>query len=476
MTIIFKDALAARRGSGRRARAPRRGVRGGVRQSVHRCRPWLRRRRHPAVRDAAAAHRGSRGARRQARHEPAEEAWQHPALTRAAPSLRKDGAARPAERDASCRSGASSIANRGEIAVRIIRACRELGIETVAVYSDADADAGARPARRRRRSGSGRRRPPRATSASTPSSRPPRHRRRGGPPGLRLPGGARRVRAARRATPGSSSSARRRTRSTRSATSCTPAGSRGTPACPSVPGTLEPARDRPAGPGRRRSSREAEAIGFPLLVKAAAGGGGRGMRRVDASRGPAGGARSTGRARRRPAFGDGSRLPRARDRAGAAHRGPAAGRRRPAGSSRSGERDCSIQRRHQKLVEEAPAPGLTAERAARPPRAGRPRRRRRPASRTPRRPSSCGRRTAQFYFLEVNTRLQVEHGVTELVTGVDIVREQLFLAAGRPLSDAALRGRGAGGRARPATRSRSASRPRTRAATSPRRRAGSAAG
>ena len=90
-----------------------------------------------------------------------------------------------------------------------------------------------------------------------------------------------------------------------------------------------------------------------------------------------------------------------------------------------GERDCSIQRRHQKLVEEAPAPGLIADERARAPRAGGPvaaaagltqrRHRRVPARRL----------TAQFWFLEVNTRLQVEHGVTELVTDVDIVREQL---------------------------------------------------
>src|SRR4029079_6352072 len=102
-----------------------------------------------------------------------------------------------------------------------------------------------------------------------------------------------------------------------------------------------------------------------------------------------------------------------------------------------GERDCSLQRRHQKLVEEAPAPGLSV---------------------TERRSlhdlavavgAAAGltnAATAEFlrspegsyHFLEVNTRLQVEHGITELVTGVDIVREQLTLAAGSPLSAAAL--------------------------------------
>jgi acetyl/propionyl-CoA carboxylase alpha subunit len=103
-----------------------------------------------------------------------------------------------------------------------------------------------------------------------------------------------------------------------------------------------------------------------------------------------------------------------------------------------GERDCSLQRRHQKLVEEAPAPGLdAAERLdlhAMAVRLGR----------------AAGLRNAataeflfdedrRFWFLEVNTRLQVEHGVTELVAEVDIVREQLLIAAGRPLSDHVLR-------------------------------------
>jgi acetyl-CoA/propionyl-CoA carboxylase biotin carboxyl carrier protein len=102
-----------------------------------------------------------------------------------------------------------------------------------------------------------------------------------------------------------------------------------------------------------------------------------------------------------------------------------------------GERDCSLQRRHQKLIEEAPAPGLT------------PDDRRRLHAMAVRLGVAAGLRNAAtaefllapdgaFHFLEVNTRLQVEHGVTELVTGLDIVREQFFLAAGRPLSEAAL--------------------------------------
>ena len=98
-----------------------------------------------------------------------------------------------------------------------------------------------------------------------------------------------------------------------------------------------------------------------------------------------------------------------------------------------GERDCSIQRRHQKLVEESPAPGLTDEE------------RRELHAMAVRLGQAAGLHNAstaeflfdedrQFWFLEVNTRLQVEHGVTELAADIDLVREQLLVAAGRPLS------------------------------------------
>ena len=97
------------------------------------------------------------------------------------------------------------------------------------------------------------------------------------------------------------------------------------------------------------------------------------------------------------------------------------------------ERECSIQRRHQKVVEETPSPALDAAQRARaaarrawPRRA--PRLRERGHGRVPAR-----RRTARFYFLEMNTRLQVEHPVTEAVTGLDLVRLQIEIAAGRPL-------------------------------------------
>jgi acetyl/propionyl-CoA carboxylase alpha subunit len=203
---------------------------------------------------------------------------------------------------------------------------------------------------------------------------------------------------------------------------------------PVVPGSLEPVRvDRPDR--LDEIAADAARIGFPLLVKAAAGGGGRGMRRVgrveDLPAALAGGA-----AEAASAFGDGTVyferevLPARHievqllgDRAGTV--------------VALGERDCSLQRRHQKLVEESPAPGLTAEE------------RRDLHAMAVRVASAAGLHNAAtaeflrdpgggFWFLEVNTRLQVEHGVTELVTGLDLVAEQFFLAAGRPLSDQAL--------------------------------------
>jgi acetyl/propionyl-CoA carboxylase alpha subunit len=180
---------------------------------------------------------------------------------------------------------------------------------------------------------------------------------------------------------------------------------------------------------------EAERIGFPLLVKAAAGGGGRGMRRVTAAAAlPA--ALASGSREAASAFGDGS-VYLEREIIPARHievqlLGDVTGQ-----VVALGERDCSLQRRHQKLVEEAPAPGLSTDD------------RRRLHELAVRVATAAGLRNAAtaeflrapdgaFYFLEVNTRLQVEHGVTELVAGFDIVREQFFLAAGRPLSAAAL--------------------------------------
>jgi len=325
------------------------------------------------------------------------------------------------------------IANRGEIAVRLIRACHEMGMVAVAVYSDADASAAhVRLADRAVRLG-----PPPPTESYLRIDAVVQAALDTGAQAIHPGYGflaerasfARAVEEAGLVFVGPSSEtidalgdklhARRTARSV---------------GVDAVPGTLEPAvLDRPDHLDRIVA--EAERIGFPLLVKAAAGGGGRGMRRVTASA-ELQAALVSGSREAESAFGDGS-VYLEREISPARHievqlLGDVRGR-----VVALGERDCSLQRRHQKLVEEAPAPGLTAED------------RRDLHERAVRVATAAGLRNAAtaeflrapdgaFYFLEVNTRLQVEHGVTELVTGLDIVREQFLLAAGRPLSEAAL--------------------------------------
>jgi propionyl-CoA carboxylase alpha chain len=177
--------------------------------------------------------------------------------------------------------------------------------------------------------------------------------------------------------------------------------------------------------------RDGDAVGYPLLVKAAAGGGGKGMRVVESADGLAAAvAAAQGEARR--GFGDDRvflerYVPRARHveiqvladgHGGVLH---------------LGERECSIQRRHQKIVEESPSPAIDAPlRAAM-------------GEAALRLVRAIDYRSAgtveflvdddsrEFFFLEMNTRLQVEHPVTEAVTGLDLVREQLRIAAGEPL-------------------------------------------
>ncbi len=204
---------------------------------------------------------------------------------------------------------------------------------------------------------------------------------------------------------------------------------------PVIPGSLEPIDDLSA------ANVEANRIGYPVLLKAAAGGGGKGMRVVETETDlePALAAASREAA---SAFGDAhvymeKYLPEARhieiqvlaDATG--H------------TIHLGERECSLQRRHQKVIEEAPAPGLSEERREHMGRV---------AIAAAQAVDYVGAGTVEFlmaptdefYFLEMNTRIQVEHPVTEMVTGVDLVGLQLAVAAGGalPLSQAEVELRG----------------------------------
>jgi acetyl-CoA carboxylase biotin carboxylase subunit len=325
------------------------------------------------------------------------------------------------------------IANRGEIAVRVIRACRELGVRSVAVFSETDRLAphvlladeaypiGASPSSQSYlradvlvetalRAGCDAVHPgygflaERAFFAAAVEQAGLAFI---GPPPAAI------------AAMGDKTEARRR---------MIAAG------VPVVPGMTEAVSDVPA------ARREAEGIGYPVLLKAAAGGGGKGMRVVesahDMERAFAGAAREAV-----SAFGDGSLyLEKYLDHPRHIEIQVLAD-----GHGRVlhlGERECSIQRRHQKMVEEAPSPaigpelrtemGEAAVAAAR----------------------AAGYRNAgtveflfqegEFYFLEMNTRIQVEHPVTELVTGEDLVQWQIRIASGEPLpfvqEDVALRG------------------------------------
>jgi len=194
---------------------------------------------------------------------------------------------------------------------------------------------------------------------------------------------------------------------------------------PCVPGS-----DGPLGDDPDTNLKMARKIGYPVIIKAAGGGGGRGMRVVHGE-GSLLNSISLTRTEARTAFGNDTvymekylEQPRhvefqvlADGKGNAIH---------------LGERDCSMQRRHQKVVEEAPAPGISDEE------------RQRMGKRCADACARIGYRGAgtfeflyqdgEFYFIEMNTRVQVEHPVTELITGVDIVKEQLFIAAGQGLS------------------------------------------
>ena len=314
------------------------------------------------------------------------------------------------------------VANRGEIAVRVLRACEERGLRTVAVYSDADRAAlhvryadeayriGPAPARESYLN------IPAIIAAAKAANADAVHPGYGflsenadfaeavsevglawiGPP-------ASAIRAM-----GDKVAARR---------TMIAAG------VPVVPGTDTGLTDEEA-------VRAAQQIGYPVLVKASAGGGGKGMRQVEE---PGELPRALAAARREAlsAFGDDTiYLEKLILRARHIEVQILADQHR--NCIYLGERECSIQRRHQKLIEEAPSvavtPALRAEMGAIAVSAA----------------QAVGYtnagtieflldRSGNFYFLEMNTRLQVEHPVTELVTGVDIVKEQIAIAAGRKL-------------------------------------------
>jgi acetyl/propionyl-CoA carboxylase alpha subunit len=326
------------------------------------------------------------------------------------------------------------VANRGEIALRIIRACRELGVETVAVYSDVDVHAAhVRAADVSVRLGPA----PAADSylradaiiaAAIATGAGAIH------PGYGfLAERASFAEAVVRAglvfigpTPTAIAALGDKLAARRTASAA---------GVPVVPGSLEAISiDRPDAHEALRA--EAAAIGFPLFVKAAAGGGGRGMRRVASPDGLVE-ALAAGAAEALAAFGDG-RVYLEREIEPARHIEVQLLGDRYGEILALGERDCSIQRRHQKLVEESPAPGLSREERTE---------LHRLAVRAATAAGLHNAATAEFlfdsdrrpWFLEVNARLQVEHGVTELVADLDLVHEQLWVAAGHPVSDRARR-------------------------------------
>ncbi|HEY5597882.1 MAG TPA: acetyl-CoA carboxylase biotin carboxylase subunit [Kiloniellales bacterium] len=315
------------------------------------------------------------------------------------------------------------IANRGEIALRIHRACREMGIQTVAVHSTADADAmhvrladesvciGPPPSKDSYLNASA------ILSAATITGVDAIHPGVGflseqadfaamveehglvfiGPKPEHIGLMGDKV-AAKQA-----------------------ADSLGLPVVPGSNGAIT---------SNAEAAQVAERIGYPVLIKAAAGGGGRGMK-VARVQGELFEALANARTEAKASFGyDAVYLEKYLDRP--RHIEVQVLADDQGNVIHLGERDCSLQRRHQKILEEAPSPALNAEvRAAIGKRVTSALRR-------------LGYRSAgtveflyedgEFYFIEMNTRLQVEHPISEAITGIDLVREQIRIAAGLPLS------------------------------------------
>ena len=315
------------------------------------------------------------------------------------------------------------IANRGEIALRVIRACHELGVRAVAIYSDADARAPhVRAADEAVHIG-----PAPAAESYLKGDRIVEAALRVGAEAIHPGYGflserewfARAVRDAGLVFIGPPAEAIAAMGSKTAARQLAIAAG-----VPVVPGTTEALRDE------AEARAVAERFGYPVLLKAAAGGGGKGMRVV---RDPSslGSSLETARRESKAAFGDDAVY------VEKYIVGPRHVEIQVLGDKHGtmlslNERECSVQRRHQKMIEEAPSVAVTPEL------------RRRMGETAIRAASAAGYVNAgtceflldangDFYFLEMNTRLQVEHPVTELVTGLDLVQWQLRVAAGERL-------------------------------------------
>jgi acetyl-CoA carboxylase biotin carboxylase subunit len=315
------------------------------------------------------------------------------------------------------------IANRGEIAVRVIRACRELGIESVVVYSDADRAAlHVRAADYAVHVG-----PPPASESYLKMDRIIDAARETGAEAIHPGYGfmsesaafARAVVGAGLVFIGPPPDAIEKMGDKVEARKLMAAA--GVPIVPGSPDTLDTEHD---------VVRVAREIGFPVMVKAAAGGGGKGLRYVEREADLASVVRTVA-SEAKSSFGDGRLyVEKFLDR-------PRHIEVQVLADSHGNivhlfERECSIQRRHQKVVEETPSPFLTPQmRAA----MGEV------AVRAARAVNYVSAGTVEFlvdasrnfYFLEMNTRIQVEHPITEMVTGVDLLRAQIEIAAGAKL-------------------------------------------
>ncbi len=316
------------------------------------------------------------------------------------------------------------IANRGEIACRIIRGCRDAGLRTVAVFSDHDRSA---------------QHVALADEAYALGGNAPSESYLRGEEIVRIaklagadavhPGYgflaenssfARAVEDAGLVFIGPPADAIERLGDKTAARRI--AGEQGVP---TVPGTLEPIRDI------AEAARVGARVGYPILLKAAAGGGGKGMRIVASEQELESSLRSA-RSEARNAFGD-DRVYIEKYVTSPRHIEIQVLADGHGNAIYLGERECSIQRRHQKVIEESPSPAVGPEM------------RKAMGEAAVRLISAAGYRNAgtvefivdaeeNFYFLEVNTRLQVEHPVTEMVTGIDLVEQQLRVAQGEKLS------------------------------------------